>query len=266
MKILVCIKQVPNTDKIKINKETNTLIRNGVESIINPFDTYAIEFALRIKDEFKETTITAITMGPQQATKALQSAYSLGVDKAVLISDNKFGGSDTLATSYILSKSIKYLEKDSNKFDLILCGKQAIDGDTAQVGPELAEHLNIPQVTNVKDIIINDEHFIVTKETDEGIQTLKVARNSLITITKPNFEPRFPSLSMKIKAKKKEIFKYDLSILDDIDEQKIGLKGSPTRVRRTYVNTIEKHSISIEGSNKEKAKQIFKILEKNICK
>ncbi len=264
MNILVCIKQVPNTDKIKIDKETNTLIRNNVESIINPFDTYALEFALRIKDQYKETKITAITMGPLQAKKALESAYALGIDNAILISDKKFGGSDTLATSYILAKSIEYLQKENNLFDLILCGKQAIDGDTAQVGPELAEHLNIAQVTYVKEIKIENNSFIVTKETDEGEQTLKVGKNSLLTITKPKFEPRFSSLSMKIKAKKKEIIQYDLSVLENIDKSKIGLKGSPTKVIKTYVNSTEKKSITFEGNSLNKAKEIYKILEKNI--
>ncbi|MGD1822044.1 MAG: electron transfer flavoprotein subunit beta/FixA family protein [Pleomorphochaeta sp.] len=262
MNILVCIKQVPNTDKIKIDKEKNTLIREGVESIINPFDTYAIEFANRIKDENSDTKITVITMGPKQATKALQSAYALGVDFAYLITDRKFGGSDTLATSYILSKSIKYIEKEREVFDLILCGKQAIDGDTAQVGPELAEHLNYPQVTYVRELKVKDDYFIVKKETDEGYQILEVPKKSLMTITKPSFEPRFPSLSMKMKAKKKEIFTIDINSLSNIDQSKIGLKGSPTKVKKTYVNKIEKENHEITGSSKEIAKQIYKIIEK----
>lgn len=264
MNILVCIKQVPNTDKIKIDRTKHTLIREGVESIINPFDTYALEFANRIKDINNDTRITAITMGPKQAKQALVSALELGADFAYLISDRKFGGSDTLATSYILSESIKYLETMVGKFDLILCGKQAIDGDTAQVGPELAEHLNRPQVTYVREIKEENNSFFVKRETDEGFQILKVPYGCLLTITKPSFEPRYPSLTMKMKAKKKQINLLDLSTIKLIDSSRIGLSGSPTKVKKTFVNTIEKKNILIKGSITEISNQILEIIEKKV--
>lgn len=262
MNILVCIKQVPNTDKIKIDNEKHTLIREGVESIINPFDAYALEFANRIKDNDKNTNITVISMGPDQAKKALTSALSLGADNAFLISDKKFRGSDTLATSYILSQSIKHLEKTHGQFDLILCGKQAIDGDTAQVGPEIAENLNYPQITYVREIDVLENSFRIKRETDEGYQILEVPFKCLMTITKPSFDLRFPSLKMKMKAKKTIIETLDLSLLSNIDTNYIGLKGSPTKVKKTYVNEIIKQSISINGSPKEIANELFKIIEK----
>ena len=148
MNILVCIKQVPDTNEIKIDPETNTLVRDGVPSIINPFDGYAIEAAARIKDKNPDTRIVVLSMGPQQAEAALREALAIAADKAYLVSDRAFGGSDTLATSYILSCAIAKVEElEGVKFDAVFCGKQAIDGDTAQVGPELAELLDYPQVT-----------------------------------------------------------------------------------------------------------------------
>ena len=148
MNILVCIKQVPDTTEIKIDPVKNTLIREGVPSIVNPFDTYALEAAARIKDANPDAKIVVVTMGPPQAEKALRECLAIAADKAYLVTDRKFGGSDTLATSYVLRKTVEKLETLEGKFDAIFCGKQAIDGDTGQVGPELAEWLDIPQVTN----------------------------------------------------------------------------------------------------------------------
>lgn len=262
MNILICIKQVPNTDKIKIDKEKHTLIRDGIDSIINPYDTFALEFALRIKDQYENTKISVISMGPKQAEKALRQALSLSADNAYLVTDKSFSGSDTLATSYILSKAINHIEKVEGQFDLILCGKQAIDGDTAQVGPELAEHLNRLQVTGVREINVADNSFIVKKETDEGFEILQVPNHCLLTITKPDFEIRFPSLKMKMKSKKIPIEILDLNNLIDIDKSKIGLKGSPTKVKKTYVNEINKECIEINGSIQEITDQLYNLIEK----
>lgn len=270
MNILVCVKQVPDTDEIKIDNVNKTLIRTGVPSIINPFDSYALEFALRLKESTKDISIiTAISMGPKQAEMALRSCLSLGVDSTYLITDPKFGGSDTLATSYILSKSIEKIEQLNNsKFDLILCGKQAIDGDTAQVGPELACHLGYTQVTNVMgiDFLKNSNRLQFKRETDEGFQVVECDLPSLITITKPKFEPRLATLKSKIQAKKKAINILSLSDLDSIDLNKIGLKGSPTRVKSTYIPNISKQGIDIheDDVNKtvEKITDIF--IEKGI--
>ena len=262
MNILICIKQVPNTNKIKIDKNKHTLIREGVESIINPFDLYAIEFALRIKDTINNVNISVISMGPPNAEKALRTALSLGVDSSYLISDKAFSGSDTLATSYVLSMAIKYIEKENEYFDLILCGKQAIDGDTAQIGPQLAEYLKYTLVTNVRELEIKNSSFLIKKETDEGFQILKAPSRSLFTITKPSFEARFPSLNAKIKAKKTPIKVLDLNILTKIDITKIGLKGSATKVKETYVNEIDKDNVTISGTPEEIVNQICKLIEK----
>lgn len=256
MNILVCVKQVPDTDEIKIDNKNNTLIRTGVPSIINPFDSYALEFALRLKETFKdESAVTALSMGPKQAEIALRSCLSLGADSTYLVSDPKFGGSDTLATSYILSESIKKIEKLNNeKFDLILCGKQAIDGDTAQVGPELACHLGYPQVTNVMEIdCLNSNNTLKFKrETDEGFQVVESKLPLVITITKPDFEPRVASLKAKIQAKKKEVNILSLADLNGINLNQIGLKGSPTRVKSTYIPNISKKGIFIDLDDVDK--------------
>lgn len=253
MNILVCIKQVPDADEIKIDKTHNTLVRTGVPSTINPYDSYAIEFALRLKEKNKgNSKVTVICMGPKQATSALQSCLSVGTDSAYLINDPKFGGSDTLATSYILSESIKKIEKQNNyKFDLILCGKQAIDGETAQVGPELACHLDYPQITYVMEINQNSQGNLLQfkRETDEGYQIVESTLPCLITITKPPFETRVPTLKSKLRAKKKTIQVLSLSDLSNININCIGLKGSPTRVKSTYVPNINRYGIIIEEKN-----------------
>ena len=167
MKMLVCIKQVPDTTEIKINPETNTLIRDGVESILNPFDGYALEAAARIKDANPDAELVALSMGPPQAVAVLKEAISIAADGAYLVSGRKFGGSDTLATSYIISEAIKRIEETEGKFDIIFCGKQAIDGDTAQVGPEIAEHLGYPQVTYGLEAELDGDLVKVKKETED---------------------------------------------------------------------------------------------------
>lgn len=179
MNILVCVKQVPDTTEIKINYETNTLIREGVPSIVNPFDAYALEIAVRIKEKHGGT-VTVLSMGPEQAKAALKECLSVGADNAYLLSDRAFGGSDTLATSYILSSAIKSL----GEFDLILCGKQAIDGDTAQVGPEIAEHLGLPQVTYVLDADISEDKLSVKKETETGYEMIETSMPAVLTVVK----------------------------------------------------------------------------------
>ena len=168
MNICVCIKQVPDTNEIKVDPVTHTLIRKGVPSIVNPFDTYAQEVGVRLKEK-AGGRLVVISMGPAQATNAIKSCLAVGADAGYLISSRKFGGSDTLATSYILSEAIKAVEaKEGLKFDLILCGKQATDGDTAQVGPEIAEHLDMPQVTYALDILEKDGEIQVKREQDAG--------------------------------------------------------------------------------------------------
>ncbi len=227
--IVVCIKQVPDTADVKINPETNTLVREGVKSIINPFDAYAIEEAIRLKEKTGAKTIV-ISMGPPQAESALKEAISMGIDEAYLISDRAFAGSDTLATSYTLAKAIK----KTGDFSIILCGKQASDGDTAQVGPGISTHLDIPQVTYVKKIEeINEQTAKVERMTEEGFEILETPLPCLITVVKEINEPRLPSLKGIMRSKNAKIQLLTAQMLD-VEEDRLGLKGSPTQVVKIF--------------------------------
>ena len=197
MHIIVLVKQVPDTSEVKINRETNTLIRDGVPSIINPYDRYAIEEAIRLREKHGGK-VTAVTMGPPQAAEALKEAVSLGVDDVVLLSDRAFAGADTWATSYALSQGIRKV----GNFDLVIAGKQAIDGDTAQVGPGIAATLDIPQITYVRKIDeIKDKTIKAERATEEGYEVVESSLPCLITVVKEINTPRLPSLKGKIKAK-----------------------------------------------------------------
>ncbi|MFA5346283.1 MAG: electron transfer flavoprotein subunit beta/FixA family protein, partial [Candidatus Omnitrophota bacterium] len=201
MNIIVCIKQVPETTEVRINPETNTLIREGVKSIINPFDMYAIEESVRLKERFGGK-VTVVTMGPPQADAALREAISMGADEGVLICDRAFAGSDTWATSYTLAGAIKKI----GTFDLVICGKQASDGDTAQVGPGIATHLNIPQVTYVKKVEeASDRLMRVERMLEEGFEIIETPLPALLTVVKEINEPRIPSLKGLLRAKSAKI-------------------------------------------------------------
>lgn len=233
MKIVVCIKQVPDTTDVRINLETNTLIREGVASIINPFDMYAIEEAVRLKERFGGE-VTVITMGPPQADTALREALSLGVDSAILLSDRVFAGSDTWATSLILAKAIGKIKE----YDLVICGKQASDGDTAQVGPGIAAHLDLPQATYVRkiDTVHLDtapRMMVVERLHEEGYELVELQLPSLITVVKEINEPRLPSLRGKMNARKAAITIWGNADLG-IKEERIGLNGSPTQVVKIF--------------------------------
>jgi electron transfer flavoprotein beta subunit len=244
MNILVCVKQVPDTTEIKIDPVTNTLIRAGVPSIVNTFDGFALEMAARLA-EASGGQVVAVSMGPEQAREALKSCLALGAGKAYLVSDGKFGGSDTLATSYILSGAVSEIEKREGAFDLIFCGKQAIDGDTAQVGPELAEWLDCPQVTYALDVILSDGKVQVKRESDEGYEIVETACPAVITVTKPAFEPRIASIKDKMKAKQAPIAKLTLNELK-LEQERLGLKGSPTKVKKTFTPSTQKRCVKIE--------------------
>jgi len=260
MRILVCVKQVPDTTEIKIDPVTNTLIRAGVPSIVNPFDAFALEVAARIKDVNPGTTITVVSMGPEQAKEALKSCLAVGGDKAYLVSDRAFGGSDTLATSYILSTAIKALEKKEGPFDIIFCGKQAIDGDTAQVGPEIAEHLDYPQVTYAVEASIENGAIRVKKETEAGYEILEMQAPAVVTVTKTPFEPRYPSIKTKMAANKAVIETLTSADLE-IDLNKAGLKGSPTKVKKTFTPQLKKGGVKIkEETNADSAKKLAAML------
>ncbi len=245
MKIVVCVKQVPDTAEVRINPETNTLIRDGVQSIINPYDMHAIEAGLQIREK-AGGTVTVVTMGPPQAETALREAISMGVDNAVLLTDRAFAGSDTWATAYALSKAIEYLGAD-----IILCGKQAIDGDTAQVGPEIAEFLDIPHVAYIRKIDdIQDDKIIVERLMDEGFDVIESALPVLLTVVRELNVPRMPSLKGKIAARKAEIKKLSAADIK-AEETSLGLKGSPTQVRNIFAPEVKKDRRMIEGTTEE---------------
>ncbi len=261
MNILVCVKQVPDTTEIKIDPETNRLMRQGVPSIVNPFDGYALEMAVRLKEEIGEGTITALCMGPKQAEEALKSCLAVGADEAYLVSDRKFGGSDTLATSYILAESIRHLqEKNGEPFDLIFCGKQAIDGDTGQVGPEIAEHLGLTQATYVNAIeMAGDNTLKATREGDSYLEVLEFELPAVLTVVKLPYEPRYGTLMTRRKATRAEIPVITVDDLEGIDQTKIGLKGSPTKVKRSFVPQVSKTGVKYEGMDTDEA--VSKLVE-----
>ncbi len=264
MRICVCVKQVPDTTEIKIDPVTNTLIRAGVPSIVNPFDACALEVAARIKDKDPSTEITILTMGPDQAKEAQKECLAVGGDKAYLCSGREFGGSDTLATSYILAKAIETIEVKDGKFDLILGGKQAIDGDTGQVGPEIASHMGLPQVTYAMEVEIDGNNAIVKRESDKGYDMISVPMPAVITVVKTSFEPRYPTIKSKMAARKKEIAVLtpaDLVELANIDLAQCGLKGSPTKVKKTYTPTRNADCVMIaEETAAESANKLAGLL------
>ena len=241
MNICVCVKQVPDTTEIRIDPETHTLIRAGVPSIVNPFDTYALEAAVRLKEKLGGRVIV-ISMGPPQAAEAVRSCLAVGADEGYLISGRKFGGSDTLATSYILSEAIRTAEKKEGlKFDLILGGKQAVDGDTAQVAPEIAEHLGLPQVTYALGIEEQDGELRIKRDCDNGYDIISVKLPAVITVVRLPFEPRYPSIGPWLESKKREIPVLTEADLETVDLTRCGLNGSPTKVKKSYTPVREKH-------------------------
>ena len=230
MKILVCIKQVPDTTDIKWT-ENNTIQREGVESIINPYDVYALEHALRIKKSLENVEITVLTMGPSQAQEILKKAIALGCDNAILLSDKKFAGADTYATAKTISSAIKAFHAD---FDLILCGQFAIDGDTAQTGPGIATQLNIPQVTFVKTLDRCDGKSIyATREIEEGYETVKVEFPALICVLKDYNEPTRPTINGIKKAQNYDVKIYSMEDIG-LNPEQVGIKGSPTFVSKAF--------------------------------
>lgn len=257
MNIIVCVKQVPDTTEIKIDPVTNTLIRAGVPSIVNPFDAYALETAVRLKEK-NGGKITVISMGPEQAKSALKECLAVGADKAVLISDWIFGGSDTLATSYILSSVIQHLHKEE-PIDLVLCGKQAIDGDTGQVGPEIAEHLGWCQVTYVSELKMDEPFLVAKRESDQGYDYFQSEFPAVVTIVKTDYEPRYPSIKTKMAANRAEIRVITANDIE-IDTKGCGLKGSPTKVKKTFTPKRIKKGILIQKNAHDAAAELIEQL------
>ena len=236
MKIIVCIKQVPDTTEVEIDPETNTLIRSGIPVIINPDDKSGIEAALALRDLIGDSTVTVVSMGPPKAEIALREALSMGCDDAVLISGREFGGSDTLATSTILAATIKKIG-----FDLIITGRQAIDGDTAQVGPQIAEHLGIPQISYVEDIQVEGDMLVVRKQFEEKYQIIEAMPPVLLTALAELNAPRYMSVGGIFDAyREKEVQVWTLETLAEyVDPANLGLKGSPTRVIKSFTKSAK---------------------------
>ncbi|WP_066495465.1 electron transfer flavoprotein subunit beta/FixA family protein [Abyssisolibacter fermentans] len=255
MKIVVCIKQVPDTTEVKLDPKTGTLIRDGVPSIINPDDKSGLEAALKIKDEIG-AEVTVITMGPPQAEKALIEALAMGADKAILLSDRAFAGADTWATSTTIAAAIKNLE-----YDLIIAGRQAIDGDTAQVGPQIAEHLKLPQVSYVEDLKLDGDSLILKRKYEDGYHKLKVKTPCLITTLSEMNKPRYMSVKGVFNAyREKEIIKWSLADIE-VDTNNIGLKGSPTKVKKSFTKGVKSAGQVYDVEADEAAKIIIKKLK-----
>ncbi len=259
MNIVVCIKQVPDTTEVKINPVTGTLIRDGVPSIINPDDKGGLEVALELKDKYG-AHVTVITMGLPQADAVLREAFAMGVDKAILLTDRKLGGADTLATSNALAGALKAMD-----FDLVITGRQAIDGDTAQVGPQIAEHLGLPQVSYVMGLDVKGEgKYIVKKETEEGYQTLEVEGKCVLTTLASAFKPRYMTVAGIVDAFDKEIEVWGADKIQ-VEESKIGKAGSPTSVFKSFTKELKPAGEKFEVDPEQAVELIVaKLKEKHI--
>ncbi|MDR1125385.1 MAG: electron transfer flavoprotein subunit beta/FixA family protein [Deltaproteobacteria bacterium] len=227
MKIVVCIKQVPNTNKVKLDPATGTLLRKGIPSIINPDDKAGLEAALRLKDRHG-AQVTALSMGPPQAEAALREALAMGADEAVLLTDRAFGGADTWATSSTLAAALKRLEHD-----LIITGRQAIDGDTAQVGPQIAEHLGLPNISYAEELRLESDHIVVKRQYEDRCHVIKAKLPCLVTALAELNKPRYMTPGGIFTAYAKPIRVWGRADLD-VDEADIGLNGSPTRVFKSF--------------------------------
>ena len=259
MKIAVCIKQVPGTAQVEIDPVTGVLKRDGVESKMNPYDLYALESALKLKEKYG-AEITVVTMGPPQAQAVIHEAFMMGVDAGVLLSDRRFGGADVLATSYTISQGIR----SAGDFDLIICGKQTTDGDTAQVGAELAEFLGIPHVASVCAIHgVEDGSLDVDIDQPLHVVTAAVKFPCLITVEKGIFEPRLPSYRRKLATADREIKVLTLDDMQDKDPAHYGLNGSPTQVKRIFPPENNNSRELWQGEDGELSGKLFKFLDDN---
>lgn len=259
MNMLVCIKQVPGTSKVEVDPVTGVLKRDGIDSKMNPYDLYALETALMLKEKHGGE-IKVITMGPPQAGEIIKEAYAMGADEGVILSDRRFAGADVLATSYTLSQGVKKMDE----FDIVICGKQTTDGDTAQVGPEMAEYLNIPHIANVLKILeVKDNSIVVEMDMPDTIEVAEIKFPCLLTVEKDIFEPRLPSYKRKKNTENREIKFYSLDNFEDKDEKKYGLSGSPTQVERIFPPAVNDHKEIWRGSAEELSDRIFKALKES---
>ena len=261
MNIVVCLKQVPGTTQVKINPETNSLVREGIENIINPFDTYALEEGVRLREKYGGK-VTVMTMGPSQAEAALREAISLGADEVILLSDRAFAVADTWATAYTLSRAVVKI----SDYDLIICGRQTIDGDTGQVGPELAEMLEIPFVAYVSNIEEMDDKLLrVRRMVEEGHEIIETALPAVITVAKEINVPRLPSLRGIMKSKSAAITTWTIDDLD-VSEDMVGLAGSSTQVIKVFFPQRVSQAEILEGDlNTQVEKLIDRLKDANLC-
>ena len=259
MKILVCIKQVPGTTQVEIDETTGTLKRDGVPAKMNPFDLYALETALRIKAEAGDgAEVTALTMGPPQCERVVREAFMMGVDRGVILSDRAFGGADVLMTSFTLAKGIA----KTGPYDLVVCGKQTTDGDTAQVGAEIAEWMGIPHVVNVKSIdSVGGDSISVTVDLPDCTLAERIPYPCLMTVEKGIFEPRLPSYRLMKATSDREIAWLGLKDLDDTDPKHYGLNGSPTQVKRIFPPEKSDQQERWNGPEAESAERLFRYLD-----
>ena len=257
MEILVCVKQVPGSSDVEIDQETGVLKRDGAEAKMNPFDLYALETALQIREQGKGT-VKALTMGPPDAAEILKESFAIGADDAVLLSDKAFAGSDVLSTAYTISQGIR----KSGSFDLIICGKQTTDGDTAQVGPELAEFLGIPHITNVSRIAaVNNSSITVETDLTYCIQTVEVEFPCLITVEPGVFMPRLPSFIRKRDTSDREIRCFSLKDLYDSSPDSYGLNGSATQVISIFPPETSSDHELWTGDNRELSEKLYSKLK-----
>ena len=256
MHVVVCIKQVPDAKNVRIDPETCTLVRQGVESIVNPHDWYAVEAALRFRDEYGGK-VTALTMGPPQAEEALRETVALGVDEAVLLSDRAFAGADTWATSLTLARAVEKL----GPVDLVICGKQAIDGDTAQVGPGLAAHLDQPYTTYARRLELQDGGQLrAERVTDFGYEVVQMSLPAVVTVVREIGDPRMPGLKHKMRARKLEVPVLGAADLN-LDPEEVGLQGSFTQVVRIFSPPPRCDREMINGEVEEQAEKLIQLLK-----
>ncbi len=257
MKMIVCMKQVPASSKVEVDPENGTLKRDGAESKTNPFDLYGLETALRIREKLGGS-ITVLTMGPSQATEMIRDAYAMGADEGVILSDRKFAGSDVLATSYALSQGIQAI----GEYDLIICGKQTTDGDTAQIGPAIAEHLHLPHTAWVSELVnVSNEEIEVRQDLGSVSQVSRMKYPCLITVDKDIFVPRLPSYRRMRATKEREIKIYTYEDMPNKDLSRYGLVGSPTTVEKIFPPETKKEQVTLEGTTADKVEAIGNLLK-----
>lgn len=252
IRITTCIKQVPGTTKVEVDESTGVLKRDGIESKMNPYDLYALETALKIKEK-KGAVLTVVSMGPPQASEVIREAYMMGADDGLLLSDRKFAGADVLSTAYTLSQGVATQDMP----DLIICGKQTTDGDTAQVGPEMAEFLDIPHVANVTCIReVREDSIVVDMDMPNAVETVEVEFPCLITVEKGIHQPRLPSFRLKMSTRDKAVPMLSIKDFTDQEESRYGLKGSPTQVVRIFPPATDRERETWQGGGPELAGRI----------